>query len=224
MSYSVEELNPKNPVLIIDNKEIIISLITLQTEVSFIEQYGSLSAVFGIIQLTPEKIIDIIWELTANKDQFNSSLEVFKKFVLTSKGSIVDWAKDMSACLTEAIQKSMPLIKNQKRQKEIQEIKNSSVDSKPCYATYFDTVAKRYGYTLDQFYELTLRQVHILLHTIGDKQYDELEIQAALQGRKLKPRMVFNDVSVEEEKEQEQQALDALSRLKKEYEERNKDK
>jgi len=223
MSYTIEELNPLKPVLVIDDREIIISLITLHKEVIFKEKYGSLSKVFDAIKEKPEEIINVIWILTINKKEFGFSLEELKKFIFTSKQSILEWSKDMHRCLNESISKSMPLIKNQKRYKEIQEIKGSTTDTEPCYAGYFDTIAKRYGgYDLDKFYELTLRQLHMLLSTIGDKQYEELEVQASLHGRKLKPRMTFEDISEEQEKEQEQQALEALKRLQDEYKERMK--
>ena len=223
MSFTVEELNPKKPVLKIDDKEIVLSLITLHIDVILKEKYGSLSNVFDAIHEKPEELINVVWILVLNKNQFENKPEVFKNHVLTSNESIVSWAKSMSACLQEAVSKSMPLIKNQKRYKDIQEIKGSETNEKPCYASYFDTVAKRYGYTLEQFYELTLRQLHILLKTIGDKSYDELEVQAALAGRQLKPRMKFEDISEEEEQENEDQAMEALKRLQEEYKAR-KDK
>ena len=115
----------------------------------------------------------------------------------------------------------MPLIKNSQRLKELNDIKNLDDESKPCYARYYDTLAKRYGYTIEQFYGLTLRQVHILLNTSNDQSYDELEVQAALMGRKLKPKMKMLDVSVEEEMDQEQDAMDALKRLRERYEGNN---
>ena len=221
MSYTVEELKPLNPVLIIDKREIIISLITLHHEVIFKDVYGSLPKAYEKIKEDPTEILNIIWILALNKTQFGFSLEVFKKFVLTSNDLISVWSKDMQRCLNESVSKSMPLIKNQKRYKELQEIKGATTDSEPCYATYFDTIAKRYGgYDLEKFYGLTLRQLHMMLNTIGDKQYEELEVQAALQGRKLKPRMKFEDISEEQEKDQEQQALDALKKLQDEYKER----
>ena len=40
MSFTVEDLNPKKPVLIIDNREIVLSFITLHHEVIFKDQYG----------------------------------------------------------------------------------------------------------------------------------------------------------------------------------------
>lgn len=217
MSFTVEELNPKKPVLVIDKKEILLSLVTLQHDVIIKEKFGSLSKMFDFLAEDPKKIVEVIWILVVDKPQFQNSFEVFNNFALSSDESIVDWSKRMVMCLQESVSKSMPLIRNEKRYKDIQEIKGATTDEKPCYAGYFDAVAKRYGYTLEKFYELTLRQLHIILKTIGDKSYDELEVQAALAGRQLKPRLKFDDISKEEEKENEDQAMDALKRLQEEY-------
>ncbi len=223
MSYSVEDLNPALPVLIIDGKEITISFVTLHLEVIFKEKYGSLDKVFKAISDDPTEILNIIWILVTDKKEFSFSFEVFKKFALTSKGSIADWSREMMTCLQQSVYKSMPLIKNTKRHNDIQKIKGTQTDEKPCYGVYFDTVSKRYGYTIDQFYALTLRQLHILLKVINDKSYEELEVQAALAGKQLKPRMKFEDVSEEEEKENDEQAIEALKRLQEEYKSRNED-
>ena len=227
MSYSVEDLNPALPVLIIDGKEITISFVTLHLEVIFKDQYGSLPKLFEELEKNKQLIIPIIWELVINKPQFNNSVEDFKKCIFSTKESLIDVSKKMTACLNDSVHKSMPLIKNKQRYEDIQKLKKATTDEateKPCYATYFDTVAKRYGYTLDQFYELTLRKLHIILNTIGDESYKELEVQAALNGVKLKPRMTYRDVSPEEEKEQEEDAFAALKKLKENYEKGKKDK
>lgn len=223
MSYTVEDLNPRNPILVLGKKSVELSLITLQKEVIFIEEYGSSIKIFDTLKKAPEKIVNVIWELVIDKGHFKKDLEVFTKFVISSETSIIERSKSMSIALHACISGSMPLIKNQKRYKDIQEISKTQTENTPCYTSYYDTIAKRYGYTIEQFYQLTLRQLHMLLKVSGDKSYDELEIQAALAGRKLKPRINFRDVSEEEEKEQEEQAVEALKRLQKEYQDK-KDK
>lgn len=220
MSYGINELKPKNPILIIDKREIELSLITLEKEVTFIEVYGSLPNIFKVINEIPEEILDITWELIIDKTQFKSRREVFKKYALTSKDSIVDWSRKMMLCIYQSVNKSQPLIKNQKRYKELQEIKGTQTDKTPCYGVYYDTIAKRYPYTLDEFYNLTLRQLHMFLSTIGDESYKELEVRAALANRELKPRMEFNDVTEEEEQQQTDDALEVLKRLEKNYQEK----
>jgi len=223
MSFTVSELSPSNPVIKINDKDISISLLTLQKEVLLQERYGSLDEIFNYIKKDALELLNIIWILVINKSEFKNSIIEFKKEVLSGKDSIVDKSAKMYEALNLSIRLSMPLIKNKKRYKELQEIKGTENEGTPCYVGYFDTVAKRYGYTLDQFYQLTLRQLHMLLTVIGDKSYEELEVQAALQGKKLKPRIKFHDISEEEEADQEQQALDALKELQSRYE-KNKSK
>lgn len=219
MGYSICELKPLNSVLVVDNEEIPLSLITFRIDVILSDKFGSVPGALSAINEDPINILKIIWPLVINKEKFSNSFAGFEKYCFESKESIVLWSKRMTNCLYEIIKKSMPLIKNHKRHKEIQEINSTQSEDfgVPCYATYFDTVAHRYGYSIDQFYDLTLRQLHILLKTIGDKQYEELEIQAALAGRKLKPKIKFNDISLKEEEDHEKQALDALEKLQQRY-------
>lgn len=223
MSFTVEELNPKKPVLKLGNKNIVLSLITLHKEVFFKEQYGSLAKAYEVMREDGIEILNIIWELVEDKNEHENNFEVFKKIVLTSSDGAVEHGKNMLKCLNEAVAKSQPLIKNQKRYKELQDIKGAMTDKTPCYGVYYDGLAKRYGYTLDQFYGLTLGQIHIMLNVIGDESYKELEVQAALQGRELKPRMEIQDISIEEEQAQEADAMDALKRLQEEYKKNQKD-
>jgi len=221
MSYAVEELSPAKPILIIDGTAIDISLITLQHEVIFKDQYGSLSNVFKVINEKPDELVNVIFILIADKKAFQNKLEVFRKFCFTSKDSIKTWAQKMMACFNASVASSMPLVRNAKRMKELQEIKAGGENKPPCYAVYFDSIAKRYGFTLEQFYNLTLRNIHIMLHTIGDESYKEVELQAALLGRKLKPKMDFKDISEEEEIEQEDHAMEALKKLQEDYKKNN---
>lgn len=226
MSLSVTELNPKAPDLIIDGKRIKLSLLTLEKEVVYAEQYGSLMEVFNVINQKPESLIEIVWELVKDKGRFEYSPEIFKNYILTSTQSMEITGASLSECFNDAITKSRPLVKNPDRAKVIRDISSAMVDEskvKPCYAKYFDTLAKRYGYNLEAFYELTLGQLHSLLKVIGESSYEELEVQAALQGRKLKPRMDFTEVSVEDEADQDAEAAEALARLRKAHEERIKD-
>jgi hypothetical protein len=222
MSYTVEELKPANPAIILNKEGIELSLLDLNAEVLLIEKYGSLSVAVDSIAKDSTNLIQIVWILVSNKLRFNGSFEEFASFVLSSNESIADKAKTMKRGLDEAIVKSMPLIKNKKRYDEIQKIKNSQTDSKPCYAGYFDSLSKRYGMTLDEFYKLTLRQIHILLKTADEKSYEDLEVTAALNGMKLKPRINMDEtVTPEEEKENQEQAMEALKRLQAEYEAKN---
>jgi len=223
--FTVEDFNPRKPVLIIDNLEIELSLITLEKDVIFKDKYGSINKIFEKIKENPFIIFDVVWILVIDKSIFNHNFENFKNTLQDKKTeqSLTTKASLMSECLNDCFVKSMPLIKNKKRYKEIQEIKGGTEDSKPCYARYFDTVAKRYGYKIDEFYNLTLRHLHILLKTIGDKQHEELEVKAALADKKLTPRIKYEDISEEQEEDQEKQAQEALKSLKERYEKTQKE-
>lgn len=225
MSYTVEEFNPQKPVLVVDDQQFDISFITLQKEVTFKAQYGSLNKMFENLKENPQIVISVMWELLIDKLYFNYSYKKFEKFILTTEESLLDVSKKMTACLNDSVAKSMPVIKNKKRYKELQDIKKaqSEGNADPCYVVYYDSVSKRYGYTIEQFYELTLGQLHKILQVIGDKVYEELEVQAALQGKKLKPRVKFDDVSEEQEEQNDAHALEALKELQRKYKERNKE-
>ena len=223
MKYTLEELNPANPILEVNKKEIELSLLTLEIEVKLKEKYGSLDKAMDNFA---QDLVGVIWLFIINKDMFNTSKQDFYNFTYKGKEAITDTAKKMVACFYEAVDKSRPIIKNKKRMEDIQKMRNintDEIDTSPCYASYFDTVASRYPYTLSQFYELTLRQLSALLQSCGDGRYEDLEIQAALAGRKLQPRMKMVDVSEEEEKDQERDAAEAVKRLQEQYE-KNKGK
>lgn len=222
MNFTLEELNPSNPVLRVNKKEIELSLLTLQLEVNLTDIYGTLS---NAMENLGKNIVAVTWMFVIDKNRFDNSFDNFAAVLFSGDDSTASISKNMAACFYEAVRKSRPIIKNPERAKELQKMTEPNGELKICYAGYFDTVASRYsGYTLKTFYQLTLGQLHAFLNTIGDKKYEELEVQAALQGRKLKPRMIPLDVTVEEEKEQDQDAQDAVRRLREAYEKNNKGK
>lgn len=213
MAFTLLELNPINPVLTVDGREFELSKLTLKHENLFADAFGSLQELYAKASKEYELIIKALWLLLIDKSQFNNTYSLFLKHILTAKEF-----PNLSDPLDDAVTRSRPVVKNQKRLKEINAIKQNESGEKPCYATYFDSIAKRYGYTLDEFMALTLGQLHMMLNKIGDESYKELEVQAALMGKKLKPRIKYNDISEEEEKEQDAQAMDALRRLRERYE------
>jgi len=219
MSYAIEDFCPLNPIISINGEGIELSVLNLRLETSLIENYGGLKSAQEKIKSEPLELLRLVWFLLVDKARFKNSFSAFESFCFGAKESTEVWAFEMSKGFNSAIVKSMPLIKNAKRFKEIQELRGDGEIQTPCYAKYYDAVAKRYGYSISDFYDLTMRQLHILLNTIGDESYKELETQAALQGRKLKPKMEFKDISEEQEQEQEEQAVDALAELKRKYEE-----
>lgn len=228
MAISIEELQPLQPFVYIGECKLVLSLVTLQKHAEFSNEFGSLEKALDSIREVPANLYIIAWTLLENKEQFNNSISEFSMFLqgVGQKESIVDISGKIFGAINSSVSRSMPNIKNPKRMKEIAELKNTDSDSdtEVCYATYFDTIAKRYsGYTLDKFMNLTLGQVHQMLNIIGDEGYKELEVKASLHGVKLKPRMTFKDISEEEEAQQEEDAMDALKRLTEKYEKNNKE-
>ena len=218
MPYTVEDLSPANTVLIIDSEEFILSLITLQIEVEFTEKYGSLNKALETLHEQPMEILKIIWILILHKNKFNNSYKEFYNYCFKSNESTAKWSAKMAKCLKICIKKSSPNIKNQQRHKDINDLRATQTEEKPCYAIYFDALSKRYGLTLQNFYQLTLSQLHILLKTSGDKAYDDLEILAKLHGKDLQPRMVYAEISEEEEEDNKNEAMSALDRVNRAHE------
>ncbi len=219
MAFSVEELRPSNPTLVINEREFSLSLITLHIDARIKEKFGKLENIFTEIRKHPMKIFDVLWILIIDKAAFNNSPKELKSFVL-SQGKTSEVTILITDTIHEAIGKSMPIIKNKKRYDELMKINQAKEETKICYAVYYDTLAKRYGYSIDDFYNLTLRQLHILLNVVGDQSYEDLEVQAALQGKKLKPRMKPLDIEESDDKQLDDDAVAAHARLMKEYKER----
>ena len=214
MGYQLNELRPAKILLNIDGRDFTISLVTLSLEIEFQKKYGSLGGIFPALKEKPNDIFYIVWLLLEEKEYFDNNLAKFTKALEKSKNLT---GEKLAVCINSSISLSVPLIKNMKRHQEILEMNNTEDYGGPCYASYYDSLAKRYGYTLDQFYSLTLRQLHLILKTIGDKSYEELEIQASLAGRTLKPRITYTDITEEEEQENIEHATDALKRLQENY-------
>lgn len=220
MGYKSEELRPSKPIILVDNRQIYLSLLTLEKEVFIIDTYGSMAKLISEIEKEPLKILEVIWLFLIDKKEYKYSPENFKNYLYAAREPLPNLARKCMSAFDEIRIKSAPLIKNIQRYKDINAINSTTADSSPCYVTYYDSLAKRYGYTLDTFFNLTLRQVHMLLKTANDESYKELEVKANLAGRKLKPRIVYEDITEEQDKENEAHAMDAVARLRKEYEEK----
>lgn len=224
MAYTLEEFNPIESALLMDNREFVLSRITLELDRVIHEELGGIAEAFKLIEAEPMRLFDLCWILIKDKAFFDYNRETFQKYVIGRKENLQKLTVRIVEALHKTVKDSMPLIVNAKRYKEIQEVLTTTTDTKPCYVRYYDSIANRYGYTIEQFYELTLRQVHMLLQIIGDVSYEELEVQAALNGRELKPRIKYDhNISEEEVKEQEDDAMEALKELQRKYQE-NKDK
>lgn len=220
MNFNFDELNPAPPILKLSQGEVALSPITLKELTKIEESYGGLAKIFDKIKEKPMTLVDILWELVSDKSFFKYSRKQFQNFFLSA--DIAGTSKEAYRVLNKAIADSMPLIKNAKRYKELQKIKQSQQEDasgSTCYGAIYDALASRYGYTVEQFYNLTLRQVHILLAKLEDGKYRDLEVQASLMGKKLKPRVTYSDFSEEQEADQDEQALEALKELQKRYQE-----
>lgn len=86
----------------------------------------------------------------------------------------------------------------------------------------YDTIASRYKYTIKEFYDLTLRQIQYLCKLANVNIYREATFTASLHRIKLKPVIEPLKVSKKEREAFDKQALSALARLQKRYEEKKK--
>lgn len=218
MNFKYDELAPHNPVLCLVDFDLEIQILNLNHLAYIDQKYNSIQGLLDQIKITPETLIDALWYLLKDKIIFSYKKSLFKELFFS--GDIIENSKNGYTCLTQAITYSMPLIKNEKRYKEIQQIKkaqNENQSSIMCYGAIYDSLANRYGLSLKDFYELSLRQIHILLEKASSGLHKDLEIQAALMGKKLQPKLEFNDFSEEQEKENEEEAMDALKRLQEQY-------
>ena len=216
MNYTPEQLKPCNPIVSIGDYDVELSVVTLNHTVKYKENFGDVTELYNVIKDDAEKLVDIVWVLVVNKHLFNNDFKTFDKKFRTSK-KLADVANKVYLAFDDCVTKSMPLVLNSKREKEINELRNAGKNIIPCYAKYFDQLAKRYGLSINDFYELNLRQITAMIKTINSESYGELEVQAALAGRKLKPKIEFKQVSEDEEKEQDAHAVSALAELEENY-------
>jgi len=79
----------------------------------------------------------------------------------------------------------------------------------------FDLFASRYGYSIEQFYSLTLRQIYSIKKVIEKSNRIELRQKAALHGKELKgdaPEVIEYDA--EQENDNEAEAKKMLARMR----------
>ena len=119
--------------------------------------------------------------------------------------------------LAYLIKSAQPIIKNPERLKEIKKAlgkEEGDHDFEENYAVYFDKIARRYGYSIDTYFSQTSRQLHACFKAMEEEDYKDLELRAALAGRKLKERIKYRDVSPEQEAQEVDQAQAAIERHK----------
>lgn len=220
MGFKATDLRPSKVVMNICDKDITLNFVSLEMDVFYTEKYGSINKTLDHIRENPLSIFEVIYPLVEDKKQFKT-LKEFRSFCtkIHLGSSLEDRAILIFEKIQEVFQKSSPIIKNYKRMKEHADIKKAQDDKEICYGEYFDTLHGRYGYSLDEFYQLTLRQIHILLKVASDRNYDELRTQASMHGRKMEERMQYADITEEEEEEQDRHAMEALEMLKQRFNE-----
>lgn len=224
MEFEIQQFIPSRPTIFVDGMELEISLITLRIEAWAIENYGGMPSLYKMIQDDPSLLVPTIWHLLINKEVFSYSID---KFTSTMYSLMADHEKisaQLVAAFYQSIERSKIQIKNPKRFQEAMEIKNAGKKTKVCYATYFDSISKRVNISWNEFQELTLGQLHALLFTAQNEAYKDLEVQAALNGKKLKERVEYDHYTEEEEAQNDQDAKDLLLRMQKEYEARENKK
>jgi hypothetical protein len=224
MSYTVEQFNPCKPTINVDGYELELQLLTLHNTVKLKKLIGDLPEIYLHLKEHPKDIINVIWYLINPKDKhlFENRFHVFQKKYLEE--DITKISEKSYLAFDEVVAASMPVVINRERDEAIAKMNNGGEVKPPCYARYYDALSKRYSLTLDKFYELTLRNISSMLKIIADESYSELEVQAALAGRKLKPKITYNEFTPEQEKENDDAALDALASLQKDYLDKQKEK
>lgn len=210
MTYTLQEIKPSKPVLKLGKSLVAFRLPNLNDETYFAEYFGGVEKLFERCTLEPALFYAVLWHLIDDESKFRS-YEEFANYCLLEE------IEDIQKFVYHVFNQSRPKHRDDVNQKELEEINKAQkddVDVKPCYADYYDRLATRYGYTLDQFFELTLNQLYILLKIQNDGSTKDLEIQAKLNGRELKQPIKARVVSEEQEKEERAHAEDALEMLK----------
>jgi hypothetical protein len=229
--FSIEELKPSNVSFMLNGIDIELKPFDLSMEVWVIENYSDEEKSNGkdnLFKLLNEKGFDVSLFKLLHRLVDREKFPTFVGFLSTFKESKLDSSSSHQMIKTKLITNllnSQPLIKNPKREKELAEIAKNQTGANPCYGIYYDKIAKRYSaYTIIEFYKLTLRQLHGLLKTMPGEEHKELEIQAALLGKKIPPRKQALDLTIKEEEEADQHAREVHTRLVKEYEDKQKGK
>ncbi len=222
MAYELQHLKPET---VFFNEHELLPF-TLELEVWAIYQYGSINKMYEELRAPtkerPFLVFDILHKLLKDKTKFKKPIHLVKEFIDISKQAIINNSALAYKAIKRSLDLSAPIIINPERYKaKIDMLKaQGQLADEVCYGTYYDTLASRYGYSIDQFYNLTMRQLHILLKTINEEKHNELSVSAALQGRELKPRMEVLEITEEQEKENEESAASAHESLLKRYNER----
>lgn len=86
----------------------------------------------------------------------------------------------------------------------------------------FDLIASEYGYTWNQFGELTYKLLHATLEAIQQRTHNNLVIQAALRGVKLNPYKKLKSISEIDLKAGDQQVSEILKRKQEKFKKKSR--
>lgn len=215
MSYTIQDLYPVVTMRILD-QDLELGLLTLKVQSTLNYRYGDISNIDEVIKKNPMAIFDIIWLLLKDKNLFNNNQNVFINKIYTM-GVTAQITSELKHKIFEIVRVSMPKINNNKKYSDLMKLNNLAEESIVCYGVYYDRLAKRYGYSVEDFINLTLGQLYILLNVSNDQNYKDLELQASLQGKKLKSQMKFDDLDEATDTKLDEDAKDLLKRLQDEY-------
>lgn len=215
MQYLIQDIYPIATINIL-GQEFELGLITLKIQSYFFHKYGELENIDVIIKRNPMVIFDITWLLLKDKHIFNNDKQVFIN-KLYSLGMTAEITSELKFKIFDIVRLSMPKIANSKKYADLMKLNSLSEEALVCYGVYYDRLAKRYRYSLDDFMNLTLGQLYILLNVSSDQNYKDIELQASLQGRKLKAQTKFNDIDEATDNKLDEDAQDLLKRLQAEY-------
>lgn len=219
MQYDYNEFYVSNLLITLNSREIELLPLSLKNLQRLEDKFCELKNLEDFIKNDPKQLFKVIWLFVANKEQFSYSYTDFLNFI--NAGSILDNTKTVYKTLHKLIVNSSPIVKNKERHEAIQAIKKAKSEennTKPCFANIYDKFASRYSMSIDSFYDMTMRQVHALIEVMDKNEHKELEVQAALMGKKLKPKLNAHAIDAEEDERLDQEAESMLERIKKEYE------
>jgi len=214
MNISLEELNPFIDPLDINGIHLQTKGFDLYCEVWAAKHFENFTTFIDLV-MNGESVAIYSGIYTTLIDK-NVSYSQFVKTMLAQK----DAKKTLGILathLTFLIKNAQPLIKNPKRLKEINAAlgkEEGDHSHEGNYAVFFDKIARRYGYSFKDFYTLTSRQLHACFKAMETEDYKELEVRAALAGRKLKEQIKYHDFTEEQEAEHIDQAEAAIERHK----------
>lgn len=211
----LQEFCPRKEKIAIEGKTFILSLFTLDHEIWALENFESLEVMQSQLKEPTEErpyiLFELLFELIENKPDYD-----FDNFMLYfNANNLTEYAGKIFNVVNRILVKSFPDIENVERMKDYNKtMENQAAPNKNSYAIYYEKMAARHGISIEAFLKLTPRQLFSILNAMNLNEYDELSLQAALQGRKLKEQNTLFLVDSKTEKVQEQDAMEMLKQMK----------